>query len=749
MRRSGQWALFFFLWVVTTPWVPAAPVRSHEIATADAFAQGTLDGMLVDGEGALAIAPPFRTLWGPEKGVVWAVAPDGRGGGFVGLGSPGRLLHVTADGEVVLWEADSDAEMVTALAPDGDGGVYLGISPGGTVLHARPPDRVDEIADLDAEFVWALLATGRGDLWIGTGSPGGIVVRREDGSRENRFESNDDPVRSLALLPDGNILAGTGREGRVVRFGPAAEGPFVLFDAEEEEIVSIAPAAGGRVFFLAVRVPSKSPVKPPDGKEPQAGTPGTVRVRVVANAENGGAESRKNGKPTEPRPTKIAEGRTGGALYRSDPDGGVWKIWESKSETPFGVVVNSEGLPLVATGRKGRILRLDQDGEAVRLMRFPSNMASAITSAADGTILIGGTSDARLALLGPGLSEKGSFLSEPLDAGSIANWGRVHWSADVPRGAMLRLSARAGNTSKPDGNWTGWRPVDVGEDIGSTPIDLPASRWLQLRVEMEPSRSVATPRLRVIEAFYMPWNRPPAIQDLQVEPPGVAWARRQQGSTGLGPLVAEDPVARQAAESLRGGRSAGSVIRKAYETGARTFHWQASDPDGDDLTFSLEIRGDGEERWFPLARRIEDTFFSWDSRSVPDGRYRVRLTADDGNDNGGDGGFARQRMSDPFPVDNTPPSISRLRVESTAAGYELRFDARDPGGQLSSVEFAIGDGPWKALYPEDGVADSDAESYLLSVGLGSGQEARRFLRLRVTDVTGNVGGALRVLAAER
>jgi hypothetical protein len=191
------------------------------------------------------------------------------------------------------------------------------------------------------------------------------------------------------------------------------------------------------------------------------------------------------------------------------------------------------------------------------------------------------------------------------------------------------------------------------------------------------------------------------------------------------------------------------VIRKAYETGARTFHWEASDPDGDGLTFSLEIRGEQEERWFPLSRRIDDTFFSWDSRSVPDGRYRVRLTADDGNDNAHDGGYARQRVSDPFPVDNTPPSISGLRVDASATGWNVRFVARDPGGQISSVEFASGDGPWKAIHPEDGVADSEDETYRLTVQKGDGQEVERFLRLRVTDLTGNVGGALRVLSRER
>jgi hypothetical protein len=164
------------------------------------------------------------------------------------------------------------------------------------------------------------------------------------------------------------------------------------------------------------------------------------------------------------------------------------------------------------------------------------------------------------------------------------------------------------------------------------------------------------------------------------------------------------------------------------------------------LTFALAIRPEGKTHWYPLAKRIDDTFHSWDSRGVPDGTYRVRLTADDGGDNAPGGQYARERVSDPFVVDNTPPAVAAVEVRPGPERFVVSFEAHDRGGRVAAVEFALEDGPWRAVDPLDGIADSDKESYRLTVDRVPGN-AGRYLRVRVTDVSGNVGGTLQAIDA--
>ena len=108
---------------------------------------------------------------------------------------------------------------------------------------------------------------------------------------------------------------------------------------------------------------------------------------------------------------------------------------------------------------------------------------------------------------------------EAVDAGTVAKWGRLQWEADVPRGTRLEVRARAGNTAEPDETWTDWVVV---EGTGGTGVaaGLPATRWLQARVDMEPSRAGDSPSLRRIELFYQARNRAPVITDLSVAPAG-------------------------------------------------------------------------------------------------------------------------------------------------------------------------------------------------------------------------------------
>jgi hypothetical protein len=726
--------------------LPALPGRAHSwsASTAAELRAGTLEGTTLDEQGRLSLAPVVEALWGPAPGVVWDLGSGARGAIFVGLSSPARLLRLEEGREAAVWFERGDDALVAAVQPDERGGAWFGVSPEGRVYHARGPDEIEEIAVCDCRFVWALALTEDATLWIGTGSPGRVLARTAAGEVTPVFEAGDDPVRSLLAGDHGVVYAGTGGLGRVIRIDAGGK-PFVLLDAEEPEIVALAPAGDGELWALAA-------AGKPQGMAPAASLPRggieTVRVSAAAPSEDG----QRGGEPgltldlaaTAALPPRFTA-TVGAVLYRLTKAGDVRRLWEAPTEVPFGLAPATDGGVLVATGDRGRVWHVDERGRATVLVSILSDQASALATGVGGEILIGAATDARVERLSPRLAEVGSYLTPAVDAGTLADWGRLHVEAEVPRGARVESFVRVGNTAEPDATWSDWQ--QVASAVGEAAVGLPAARWLQARVDLKVSADGASPTVGRFELFFRTRNRQPVIEALAVEPPGVVWIQNPVPSTQVqGPAVADDPVARQTVESLAGPLLPRS-IRKSYELGARTVTWRASDPDGDALRYRLELRAEGDDTWIPLALGIEEEFHSVDTRAMPDGPYRVRLTADDGRDNPGGTSLTDHEPSAVFLVDNTRPTVAAPRIRRERGGHVVRFVAADAGGRVATVEVSIDAGGWRPIDPEDGVADSAEEAYETFVGPPEGtarQEGpepdRRTLRVRVTDAAGNLGG---------
>ncbi len=87
----------------------------------------------------------------------------------------------------------------------------------------------------------------------------------------------------------------------------------------------------------------------------------------------------------------------------------------------------------------------------------------------------------------------GTFTSRVLGAAGYSDWGQLGWTADLPAGTAIGLSARTGNTAVPDGSWTGFVPVpSSGATIGTT------SRFIQYRAALSSSAPGSTPALQSV-----------------------------------------------------------------------------------------------------------------------------------------------------------------------------------------------------------------------------------------------------------
>ena len=134
---------------------------------------------------------------------------------------------------------------------------------------------------------------------------------------------------------------------------------------------------------------------------------------------------------------------------------------------------------------------------------------------------------------------------------------------------------------------------------------------------------------------------------------------------------------------------------------AITVRWAAHDDNGDDLTYSLYLRGDGEHDWRLLKDDITEKAYTFDSALVPDGGYEVKVVASDAPSHSPGDALTGSKESERFEVDTTPPVVSVLKAaeepaaQASAPGpVHVTFDAEDAASPVAHAEYSVdaGDG---------------------------------------------------------
>ena len=159
-------------------------------------------------------------------------------------------------------------------------------------------------------------------------------------------------------------------------------------------------------------------------------------------------------------------------------------------------------------------------------------------------------------------------------------------------------------------------------------------------------------------------------------------------------------------------------------------------PDGDALRYRLSYHLDGQTTRRDLTRPDEPltkTEYEWETASLPEGPYRVRVEATDETVNPPDRAFKHSLESPVIIVDNTPPVFRTLTVQ----GRHIHGDAVDGVGPIARIDVAVdGRNEWRPFLPLDGVFDESAEAFDLDVTafVGSGNH---LVAVRVFDQAGN------------
>ena len=723
------------------------------------FEKGTPQGVAISSDGHLREGPSLNELATTPSTYAWSVAVDKAGVAYIGTASPASVLRIAPDGMAfTLLESKDLAVQVVRLGPDG--ALYAATLPGGNVFRLKPDATVKQDdssatvvfdaanfdgsatqektdkTDKKSHYIWEMSFDAAGRLYIATGGPGAIYrvdVTKPGAKPELFFKSDEEHIRSLAWDAKGNLIAGSDGSGLVYRISPEGKG-YVLFEAPRREITSVAVAANGTIYAASVGDKSHNPLPP----LPVQGT-ATMTMTIVQP----GSMQAANTSAAVPEGSEIyalAEGQA------------PRKLWSGKDEIVYALALWDYYL-IALTGNRGRVFAIRDDGsyediahlgaqQGLSLARIPhpENMSG---------FLIGTGNTGKLVKLMP-RTGKHEYASDVLDAGAMARFGRVEVE---PGSANFDLFTRSGNVEQPVRGWSEWQPLKDGS------VASPAGRYLQWKAVLG-----AQGRLGSVGVNYLPVNAAPVVDELVVVP-GARWSAQNNAPQPPTVNIAFPSAGQNAGMSFDGGAAA--PLQAAKDRTAITVRWTAHDDNGDDLIYSLYLRGDGETVWRRLKADITDKAYSFDAALIPDGGYQIKVVASDAPSHTPGEALIGEKVSERFEVDTTPPVIAALhaavaecqhqachperaqRVEGPAPSFiRVSFDAEDAASPIAHAEYSLDAGPWQYIEPVGGLSDARREHYdVLIPAPAEAKASEHLIAVRVYDRYDNVGVAKTVIPA--
>jgi hypothetical protein len=719
------------LFLIAAAAVQAASTSFWQVATQAEFLKGDADRLSIDSDGRVTLGPGVETVHDVASPAVWRLMTDARDTLWAATGNDGKVWTVDRGGKAAV--AFDAAELdVHALAPAPSGGVFAASSPDGKVYRLAADGQATPFFDPDDKYIWSLAPAPDGGLFVGTGEKGRIYKVGPDGRGTVFFEPETTHV--MTLVPDGKggLLVGTSSPGRVLRIDASGRA-FVLLESSHKEIRGLRLAPDGVVYATAAGTSAAeaAPAKPAEPTSPTPIPTVTTEISVSAIGDSTIVTPATSGAVTDARPS----GPQKGAVYRIKPDGEWSVVWESPEDLPYDVVVEPTGSLLVATGGKGKIFRLSGNPTLVTLVtKVDAQQVTAFGEDRSGRLLVATSNPGRILRVTAATAASGTYLSDVKDTATVATWGAIRWRATTPPGTTIEISTRSGNTRTPDKTWSDWsKPYAAA--LGSS-IDSPKARYLQWRAVLAGSGK-ATPVLTSVSAAYLPRNTRPAVESITVHAAGVVFQRPfPTGDPELAGFDANTSDGRPALPSASANPNAPALGRRTYQKSLQTFVWQARDADGDRLQFDVFYRLEGDTTWTALKRGLADEIYTWDTTSVPDGTYILKVVATDAPANAPAAALSGERESATFDVDNTPATIEVSPARP--APDRLTFRVRDTQSALRSVEYSQNAGRWKLAYPVDGLLDSREERFELTLEPSTGGA----VVLRVTDALGNVATAV-------
>ena len=604
-------------------------------------------------------------------------------------------------------------------------------------------------SDAEVKYVWSIVPAGKNTLYAATGVKGRVYeIDVKTGKGTVAYDGGKLAKNILCLaLVDGMLCAGTDEKGLVVEIDLKAKTSRVILDAAEKEIAAILPGPDGG-YFVATSDASKAnadgTVKPATGKTGKAGgattapapgkagpkTPAKAGPKAPAKAPPQTTDKKRkpavqppNAKPPvkaatitpvarrtttgtlKPSTAATTSSAVGNAVYYIQKDGLARTVFRKPLTILDMIKLNGDELVL-ATGNGGAIYKVTIDGDLVtQLADTDAKQVTAVGLAGDGKIAFATANAGSVGTLAGTPAKKGTYVSKAQDAKQFSRWGSVLSRVTAGAGGKVTFATRSGNLAKPDdATWSKWS-AEQAVDGGYLQIASPSARFLQYRFTLQ-SGGGASPAVHDVVLSYQVGNLAPALT----------------GVTAAAVAKMDSKV------SLSGAL----VFRQIAIT--------AADPNGDALVYKIEYRQAGEKQWIKMVDKLTKPVHFWNTLTMGDGRYELRITASDKNANTSTSAMEAVRISEPITVDNTPPVLARLAAQAKGKTITVSGQITDALSAIKAIQYTVdSDEQWHAIVPSDGITDSTRESF--SVDITDSKPGLHRIAVRAVDALGNTGYA--------
>lgn len=699
------------------------------------FADGNPQSVSIRSDGVLSLAPGLKRTYEGKEAIVWKLVSDSKKNIYAATGNEARIIKILPDGTSSQF-FKADELSVQTLTIDKHDNVYAATSPDGKIYKISSDGKSSVFFDPSDKYIWSLALDPDGNVYAGTGGEGKIYKIDKDGKGTVLADTNENNITALAWTKEGKLLAGSDPNGILYSIDPNGR-VFVVFDADLQQITSIYTAASGDVYFAAIAgVPVMlGPRQAPD-QQPQPTVIQAAPQGQDSDQDEGTVVTTVEMEPIAPLP-QLAPQKISGAsnLYKLTDSGSAEILYASPDDQILDISEVEQGTLLISTGKKAKLISVSKARESSVLLKAAEEQITSLLLL-DGKTWLSTANPGNVYQVIENHSSKGTYFSNIKDTETTSTWGRISWKATVPTGTSLSLYTRSGNTKTPDDTWSDWQ--SMGTDPEGKQVSNPKARFVQWKAEFSTTDTGVTPELQQVSLAYLQKNTRPDIVSLTVHPAGTLFrASGAYGSDAFAGVDEDQPVdqTQDSGASLQG-MDIASTGKKEYRKGYQSITWAASDDNQDDLRSKVYYRMVGSKNWKLLAENLKDKVFAWDTETMPDGTYQVKVEVDDRGSNPAELTLEDSRESETFDVDNTAPSVKVVSVTPGKDGVLVQVQANDQSSPIRDMKYSVKPGEWVSIFPEDSINDSRAESYKIMLkGLPADEDS---ITLQCTDSMQNV-----------
>jgi len=699
------------LLAITIPNLNAVEVKKIEVRSFDDFQEGQFKGSALDSKGRLFIGPQIKEIPGPGKEFYLSLDTAFNGDIFIGTGhqasvyrikpvalntknteksDPEEPIDLTNRGNLPenveeVFVSDEDLDVYALLVTGSKLSkeiIYAGTSPDGKIYKITADKGKKVFFNTNEKFIWDLKEDKSGNIICAVGNSGGVYQISPEGQAVKIFASEDTHIISLAITRGNSILAGSGDRGILYRIENRKV--KVLFDSPFDEIRGICEDKDGNIFFSASKEISFS-----------------GQTRFKKNTPSLPYKTKKD--KDEPKTLEKS------VLYCLHTNGIVEKIWSSETEYIYSACyAEKSGSVLIATGDSGRVYSIKKDGSFAIIYESDSAQIFKIVekqepgkNGGNGFILITNNTPA-VTEIEDAINNKGIYYSDIYDLQIQSKLGRLYWEGETSSQTEISVFIRSGNSNIPDSTWTQWSAPFT--DSENSNLNISDCRYFQVKVVMNTKIGTETPSLDQFKIFYIQSNLGPQIKKINIRKATLKPSVTVIDSNGKSKSKTSDNK----------------------DENYLNVSWEARDLNKDKLKYNIYLKKFNSKNWILFKEDITENKLKLDTQLFQDGKYLLRVEADDSLSNPPGAAESAKMESSPFLIDSTAPVISAFTINAN----HIQFTVEDKTSIISHVRYSFDGKLWYPVFPVDLLNDSKKETFDFTL---NNLKSKKYIFIKVMD----------------